>query len=91
MGSKGTGTQQEMAQFAQLRTLLKEIEAEDSCLSLKDLALNGHDLMALGIQGKAIGQTLNHLLDQVLDEKLPNEKQALLAAVQEISLKTTKD
>ena len=78
MGSKGTGTQQEMAQFAQLRTLLKEIEAEDSCLSLKDLALNGHDLMALGIQGKAIGQTLTHLLDQVLDEKLPNKKQALL-------------
>ena len=78
MGSKGTGNQQEMAQFAQLRTLLKEIEAEDSCLSLKDLKVNGHDLMALGIQGKAIGQTLTHLLDQVLDEKLPNEKQALL-------------
>ena len=78
MGSKGTGKPQEMAQFPQLRALIREIEAEDSCLSLKDLAINGHDLMNLGYQGKEIGQTLNHLLDQVLDEKLPNEKQALL-------------
>ena len=38
-------------------------------------------LMALGIQGKAIGQTLNTLLDLVIDEQIPNEKNALLSAV----------
>ena len=79
MGSKGTGKPAEMVQFPQLRTLLEEIKQEDACLSLRDLAVNGHDLMALGITGKAIGQTLNHLLEQVLDENLPNDRNALLA------------
>ena len=79
MGSKGTGKPAEMVQFPQLRTLLEEIKQEDACLSLRDLAVNGHDLMALGIRGKAIGQTLNHLLEQVLDENLPNDRNALLA------------
>ena len=82
MGSKGTGKPAEMAQFSQLRAIVEEIRAENACLTLKDLAVNGHDLMQLGLTGKQIGQTLNFLLDQVLDEKLPNERQALLDAVQ---------
>ena len=82
MGSKGTGNPQEMEQFPHLRALIAGIRAENACLSLRDLAVDGHDLMALGYEGKAIGQTLNHLLDQVIDETLPNEKEALLAAVQ---------
>ena len=80
MGSKGTGLQEESAQFAQLRTVLAEIEAENACLQLKDLAVDGHDLMALGYTGPAIGKALNALLEQVIDEQLPNEKEALLEA-----------
>ena len=41
-------------------------------------SVNGNDLLALGYQGKAIGETLNALLEGVLDETLPNERQALL-------------
>ena len=78
MGSKGTGKTEKAAFFTQLYSLLDEILAENACLSLKDLALNGNDLMALGIRGKAIGQTLNALLELVMDEQLPNEKEALL-------------
>jgi hypothetical protein len=37
--------------------------------------------MQLGYRGKAIGQALNALLEQVIDEQLPNEKQALLHAL----------
>ena len=37
--------------------------------------------MVLGYRGKAIGQALNSLLEQVLDEQLPNEKQTLLNAL----------
>ena len=81
MGSKGTGSPKEMIQFSQLRQLLEEIKAEDACLSVRDLKINGHDLMALGYTGKAIGETLNALLDQVLDEKIPNERESLLEAV----------
>ena len=79
MGSKGTGWLPEMEQFGQIRELLEEIREENSCLTLRDLAVNGHDLMALGYQGKAVGSCLKDLLEQVLDEKLPNEKEALLA------------
>ena len=81
MGSKGTGKPQEMDQFPRIRELLAEIRQEDACLCLKDLALNGRDLMALGITGKDIGQTLNHLLEQVLDEALPNDREALLTYI----------
>ena len=78
MGSKGTGKPEEMDQFAAIRAVLREIEAENACLRLKDLALNGHDLMALGLQGKAVGEMLNRLLEAVIDEEVPNEKAALL-------------
>jgi len=47
---------------------------------LKRLVVNGHDLMCLGINGPAIGQTLEHLLDAVVNGELPNERSALLAA-----------
>ena len=79
MGSKGTGEDDGSAVFSEIRELLAELKAEDACLGLKDLAVNGNDLMALGYRGKAIGTCLNALLEQVVDERLPNEKKALLA------------
>ena len=84
MGSKGTGHEDEFAQFDQLKALVAEIEEENSCLSLKDLAVNGHDLMKLGLSGREIGNCLNDLLGRVLDEQLPNEKDALLKAAAEM-------
>ena len=69
--------------FDRIQGLLSEIAREDACLSLKDLAVNGRDLVALGLTGKAVGQMLNALLEQVIDEKLPNEKRALLEFVEE--------
>ena len=81
MGSKGTGNPGEMSLFSQIRGLLEEIRAENACLTLKDLAVNGYDLQALGLTGRAIGQCLNILLEKVLEEELPNEREALLAFV----------
>ena len=79
MGSKGTGKPEEMEQFPKIWGILQEIREENSCLSLKDLAVNGKDLMELGfVPGKAIGACLNHLLDLVLDEKVENQKDVLL-------------
>ena len=74
----GTSGDMERSHFALLRQLAEEIRGENACLTLKDLAVNGHDLMALGIRGKAIGETLNRLLNLVLEEAVPNEKPALL-------------
>lgn len=77
------GVAGEEADYSQIFLLLEEILEENSCLSLSDLAVNGHDLMALGLSGKDVGVSLNRLLQLVLEEKLPNEKTALLQAVKE--------
>ena len=83
MRSKGVNVTAELTLFPQLRAILAEIEAENTCLSLKDLAVNGKDLMALGLTGPAIGRCLNQLLDLVLDEAVPNEPAPLLAAAKQ--------
>ena len=64
--------------FSRIDDLLTEIYEENACLSLKDLAVNGHDLMELGYTGREIGEKLNLLLEKVIEEELPNEKEALL-------------
>ncbi len=79
MGSKGTGQPEELLQFPRVKALLQEILAEDDCLHIRDLAVKGHDLMALGYEGPAIGLCLNRLLELVQEEKLENSRQALLA------------
>ena len=79
----GTAGPEEKAHFAEIHRLLREILEEQSCLTLKDLAVNGHDLMALGLQGRAVGEMLNRLLSLVLEEELPNEKAALLRRIKE--------
>ncbi len=72
-----------IAETDHLFAMIAELEAADACLSLKHLAVSGKDLMALGIpQGKAIGEALHTLLEQVMDGTLPNETNALLAAAQ---------
>ena len=50
-------------------------------LHVKELAGSGNDLLALCLEpGAAVEETLSRLLDLVLDEEVPNEKEALLAA-----------
>ena len=85
MGSKGTGKAEEMQQFPEIRALLAEIEAENACLSLKDLAINGNDLIKFGITGRKIGETLHFLLEQVMDEQLPNDRQTLLDQIKTLN------
>jgi len=58
----------------------RELE-KGSCFSLKQLAVNGNDLLGLGLSGPAVGRTLQGLLDQVMDGTLPNDRDALLTAV----------
>jgi tRNA nucleotidyltransferase (CCA-adding enzyme) len=62
--------------------ILDKLLAQNACFSLKQLAVNGSDLMALGLSGPAIGKGLNALLDQVVNGELPNEREALLETVQ---------
>ena len=61
----------------------RELE-KGSCFSLKQLAVNGNDLLGLGLSGPAVGRTLQGLLDQVMDGTLPNDRDALLTAAGKI-------
>jgi tRNA nucleotidyltransferase (CCA-adding enzyme) len=80
----GLGTTEDLTFFDEIARLLEEVLAEDACLSLKDLAINGEDLQNLGFDpGKALGECLQQLLERVQNEELPNEKDALLAAAKE--------
>lgn len=84
MVSKGYDIPEEIAQFPILRNLIREVLEENSCLTVKDLAIDGNDLLQAGFApGPELGKCLMKLLRQVQDEELPNEKEALLKAAKE--------
>lgn len=72
------GRQQELDELA---VLMEEVLAQKACFSLKQLEVHGREMMDMGLEGRGIGQVLNRLLALVIDEQLPNEKEALLAQV----------
>ncbi len=73
-----TTAEREDARLKERLAALDALLAEKPCFTLKDLAVNGRDLMAAGLKGKAVGETLQALLEAVMDGKVPNEKEALL-------------
>lgn len=66
------------------KKLFEEIIEEKNCLSIKELKINGKDLMDMGVpQGKEIGQILSWLLDQVLEDPQLNERETLTRMAEE--------
>lgn len=79
---------EKLAKIDTAKAQFEQIMAENQCFSLKQLAVNGRDIIDMGVTGgKQIGRLLNLLLDSVIDGTLPNEKAALLAAAKEYSVK----
>ena len=82
-----------MAQSAAFRSRQEEIDRQEQllqrilderpCFTLQQLAVDGRDMMTLGLQGKAIGEMLHTLLQKVLDGQLPNEREVLLRWAEE--------
>lgn len=68
------------------RSVVETIRSRGDAIRVKDLAVSGEDLMALGIPaGPGLGQTLARLLDQVLTDPRLNTRERLLALAQEVS------
>lgn len=63
---------------AQTLKWLQEIEENNECCTLKDLAVTGKDINAGGITGEDVGKALNVLLDAVIEGKVQNKKSHLL-------------
>ena len=63
----------------------EEILADKDCFTLKQLKINGNDIKKLGVtEGVKIGKILKMLLSLVIEDKLENEKSALLNKAEEI-------
>ena len=63
-----------------LEDVLGDVLLDGVCYSVKDMAINGRDLMALGAKGKTVGACLNHLLGLLLKEEISNDRDVLLQA-----------
>ena len=87
LAALGTALQPERsADFAALSELAERLDADGVCCRVSQLAVNGRDLMAAGVPaGPGIRKVLEALLDGVIREEYPNERQALLAAVQQLA------
>ncbi len=72
------GFQGEAVHYESLLTLLDSMIAEEEALSVKDLAINGRDLIALGMTpGPALGDLLEQLFTLVCEEKVANTNEDL--------------
>ena len=74
--------EEKLAYVAQYEVCYQDILRKEECLSLKDLAVNGADLIAEGIKpGPGLGAALQELFELVLEEPENNTKEYLLGKV----------
>ena len=74
-----TTAEREDARLQERMAALDALLAEQPCFTLRDLAVTGRDLTAAGLKGKAVGEALQTLLEAVMDGKVENKKEQLLA------------
>lgn len=72
-----------MEHFDILEKMVEEISSQ-SCFTLSALDITGNDLIALGFKGKEIGDALSILLNEVIEEKTANEREALVERAKEL-------
>lgn len=71
--------EEKLRNIEESRALYENVKKEGECVSLKKLAVNGKDLIELGVSpGKQIGEVLGAMLDDVIDEPSHNTKEYLL-------------
>lgn len=70
-------------QVEEIKKIYDDILLNEPCCTLKDLQINGNDLISLGVpKGKEIGIILNDVLNKVIDDELYNEKETLVSYVE---------
>lgn len=73
-----------IGELHEIESLIDEVLKEQECFSLKDLAVNGQDLINIGYKpGRVLGATLKGLLDCVIAEEVENNKVELLKIAKE--------
>lgn len=88
--SIGQGTKPEnLTELLETEQLLEQVLMEDACLTRRDLAVNGNDLLAWGAQGRAVGQYLSAMLNRVLDDPSCNTRETLREIYDELCAQET--
>ena len=72
----------EIQALEEIREIAKDIIAKKEAFSIKDLKINGYDLINLGYQGKQISEMLEKLLAEVIANPAKNEKEILISIAQ---------
>lgn len=68
----------------ELENSARRILDEKACFSIKDMAINGSDLIKLGmVQGPEIGEVLEMLLDRMISGEIKNDRQELIACLKD--------
>ncbi len=65
----------------EIERLIDEIVAENECFSVKDLAIDGNDVIRLGFSGPDIGKILNAAVDEIINENLMNNKNDIISFI----------
>lgn len=69
---------EQLQEVEALREIGKQVLESEACFKLSDLKFGGNDLIRLGLKpGKAVGEILQTLLDEVIEGKLENEPKSL--------------
>ncbi len=80
--------QEKLSELARVEELFAQILERGDCLAVKELAVNGKDLMALGLKpGPGLGETLERLLDLVLEDPQRNTREYLLKTARDIPIR----
>lgn len=82
-GQKIPYDREKMRKIDDFADVLNQVLEEQQCFSMKDLAINGDDLIALDfVPGKKLGKVLKSLLMSVIDNTLPKDRETLLKVAQ---------
>ena len=74
--------QEKLNELARIEEMYQKILEAQQCLSLKDLAVTGRDLIEAGMRpGPELGRTLNQLLELVIEHPEYNTKESLLERI----------
>ena len=71
-------------QKSRMLSIYGDIQNMGDCYRLKDLKINGEDMIRIGFRNQEIGKALQTILEQVIEGKLPNEKTSLTAYAEDL-------
>lgn len=84
MAQSGLLRQEKLSLLDEVEQCYEQIQKEGQCITIKELAVDGRDLMGIGMKpGKELGAMLGWLLEQVIEQPGHNTREMLLKMAEE--------